>query len=121
MTSLIKLASADRAGRPTISRIELYTRYTASLWGMLHEKDIKVPSRNLWPPGASLPPTAARLQEAKPSLPKDAGSLDSASAAPKKSVQEKELEEVCPHYPTCGKYLLVFARLTVDFSDHTAL
>ncbi len=61
---------------------------------MLHEKECKVPSRNTWPPGASLPPTAARLQEAKASPPKDAGSLESAIPAPKKSAQEKEPEEV---------------------------
>lgn len=61
---------------------------------MLHERGIKVPSRNTWPPGASLPPIAVRLQEAKASPSKDTSSLESAISVPKKSTQEKELDEV---------------------------
>ncbi|PIL24001.1 hypothetical protein GSI_13752 [Ganoderma sinense ZZ0214-1] len=87
-----------RAGRPTISRIELYTRHTASLWGMLHEKEFKVPPRNIWPLDASLPPTAARLQEAKASPPRDSNSLESAIPSPKKSAQEKDPEEIIPAF-----------------------
>ena len=80
---------------------------------MLHEKECKVPARNAWPPGVSLPPTAARLQEAKASPPKDANSLESAIPTPKKSAQDKEPEEVRTSL-TC----LQHARLTVYVSDH---
>ncbi|CDO68283.1 hypothetical protein BN946_scf184799.g10 [Trametes cinnabarina] len=84
-----------RAKRPTISRIELYARYTAALWSMLHEKGIPVPPRNKWPAGVSLPP--ARAAEQKPTA-KDSGSLDNAIPTAKKATTEKEADEVLPPF-----------------------
>ncbi|KAI0807384.1 hypothetical protein C8Q74DRAFT_1227340 [Fomes fomentarius] len=87
-----------RAKRPPISRIELYTRYTATVWGMLHEKEVKVPSRGTWPPCVSLPPTTSRSQELKPALHKASGSLENTISAAKKPAAEKETEEVLPPF-----------------------
>ena len=84
----------DRAKQATISRIELYTRYTSTIWGMLHEQEVKVPSRNAWPAGVSLPPTTSRSQETKPAPHKEPGTLDNTLAGAKKPSTEKETEEV---------------------------
>ncbi|KAI0748129.1 hypothetical protein C8Q80DRAFT_1270571 [Daedaleopsis nitida] len=87
-----------RAERPTISRIELYTRYTSTLWGMLHDMDIKIPPRNTWPPGVALPASASGPQEAKPASSADTGSLENAIPTTKKVAPEKETEETLPPF-----------------------
>ena len=87
-----RFTHADRVKRPVISRIELYARHTSTVWGMLQEEKTKVPPRNTWPAGVSLPPTS-RLQDAKTTTTKDTGSLE--SAIPKKPAPEKDSDEVC--------------------------
>ncbi|KAI0709243.1 CTLH/CRA C-terminal to lish motif domain-containing protein [Earliella scabrosa] len=87
-----------RAKRPTISRIELYTRYTATVWGMLHDQGITVPPRSAWPAGVSLPPRSPSSQDTKPAPVKDSGSLENAIPITKKPGQEKEAEEVLPPF-----------------------
>ncbi|TBU65818.1 hypothetical protein BD310DRAFT_28239 [Dichomitus squalens] len=87
-----------RAKRPIISRIELYARYTATLWGMLHDRDVKIPPRSTWPANVALPPMAALAQESKIVPSKDTGSLDSAIPSVKKTAQEKEPEEILPPF-----------------------
>ncbi|KAI0721086.1 hypothetical protein C8T65DRAFT_566716 [Cerioporus squamosus] len=87
-----------RAKRPAISRIELYARYTTTLWGMLHEKEVKTPPRSTWPLGVSLPPSAGRSLETKPVPVKDTGSLENAIPTLKKPPAEKETEEVLPPF-----------------------
>ncbi|OSC97110.1 hypothetical protein PYCCODRAFT_1440469 [Trametes coccinea BRFM310] len=85
-----------RAKRPTISRVELYARYAAAIWSMLHEKGIPVPPRNKWPAGVSLPPV--RAVESKTTTAKDAGSLENAMPSAKKAGTEKEADEVLPPF-----------------------
>ena len=80
----------DRANRPTISRIELYARYTGAIWSMLHDMNVNVPPRNKWPANVSLPPS--RAGESKPAA-KEFTSIDDVIAATKKT-NEKETEEV---------------------------
>ncbi|TFK91035.1 hypothetical protein K466DRAFT_573908 [Polyporus arcularius HHB13444] len=87
-----------RAKRPAVSRIELYARYTATLWGMLHEKDVKTPPRSTWPAGVSLPPSAGRSPETTLAPVKDTGVLENAVPAIKKPPVEKEAEEVLPPF-----------------------
>ncbi|KAH9946112.1 uncharacterized protein BXZ73DRAFT_37778 [Epithele typhae] len=86
-----------RAKQPAVSQIELYTRYTSTVWGMLHEKETKVPSRSVWPPGAFLPPSGTHSQ-AKVVPAKDTGSRESAAAPVKKQTAEKETEEILPRF-----------------------
>ncbi|KAI0362105.1 hypothetical protein OH77DRAFT_1388711 [Trametes cingulata] len=91
----IDSAILQRAKRPIISRIELYARYTAAIWSMLHEKGIAVPPRNKWPAGVSLPPT--NLSEPKVAS-KDSSSLENAIPSAKKATPEKDAEEVLPPF-----------------------
>ncbi|EIW60346.1 uncharacterized protein TRAVEDRAFT_45598 [Trametes versicolor FP-101664 SS1] len=83
------------AKKPTISRIELYTRQTGVEWSLLHEKEIPAPPRNKWPAGVSLPPTG--LPDPTISI-RDGGSLENAVPPPKKASTEKETDEVIPPF-----------------------
>ena len=61
---------------------------------MLHDQEVKVPPRSAWPANVALPPTEARVSEAKAIPAKDTGSLENAIPSAKKPAQEKEPEEV---------------------------
>ncbi|KAH9901391.1 CTLH/CRA C-terminal to lish motif domain-containing protein [Cubamyces lactineus] len=90
----IDSAILHRANRPTISRIELYARYTGAIWSMLHDMNVNVPPRNKWPANVSLPPS--RAGESKPAA-KEFTSIEDVIAATKKT-NEKETEEVLPRF-----------------------
>ncbi|KAI0647056.1 hypothetical protein C8Q79DRAFT_1046909 [Trametes meyenii] len=77
-----------RARRPTISRVELYSRYTGVMWSLLHEKEVNVPPRNKWPTGVTLPPTSI-----EPKVTSTDGSLEGAIPAAKKPNPDKETDE----------------------------
>ena len=64
-------------GRPVISRLEYYTRYTSTIWSFMHDLRIKAK------PGAPVPPTK----------PADGGVCQQGKATVP--------EEVRPHY-TCA-------------------
>ena len=83
--------AVDHAKKLSVSRIELYTRYTSTIWSMLHDKEIPVPPRSKWPANASLPPT--REPDTQPTN-KSSGSLDNAIPTAKKASPEKETDEV---------------------------
>ncbi|KAI0374896.1 hypothetical protein BV20DRAFT_1080575 [Pilatotrama ljubarskyi] len=91
----IDSAILQRAKRPIISRIELYSRYTAVIWSLLHEKGITVPPRNKWPADVALPPT--NFSEPKAAS-KDDSSLENAVSSAKKATSEKDGEEVLPPF-----------------------
>ncbi|KAI8998633.1 hypothetical protein BD414DRAFT_128434 [Trametes punicea] len=84
-----------RAKKPTISRIELYTRYTGAIWSMLHDKGITVPPRNKWPAGVSLPP--GQPSETKATA-KDSGTSENATPSPKKASTDTDTDEVLPPF-----------------------
>ncbi len=67
-----------------MSHIELCTRYTTTMWGLLHESSAKLPSRTKWPPGVELPglPTTEAA---------------SADKAPGKKGSDKETEVCVRH------------------------
>ncbi|KAI0664802.1 hypothetical protein C8Q70DRAFT_13667 [Cubamyces menziesii] len=88
----IDSAISYRASRPTISRIELYARYTGAIWSMLHDMNINVPPRNKWPANVSLPPSRPIEPKAK-----EINSIEDVIAAAKKT-NEKEAEEVLPRF-----------------------
>ncbi|KAI0336544.1 hypothetical protein GY45DRAFT_410959 [Cubamyces sp. BRFM 1775] len=90
----IDSAILHRANKPTISRIELYARYTGATWSMLHDMGINVPPRNKWPANVSLPPS--RPEEAK-SAAKEPSSIEDVIAAAKKT-NDKDPEEVLPRF-----------------------
>ncbi|KAI0636966.1 hypothetical protein C8Q77DRAFT_1095367 [Trametes polyzona] len=86
-----------RARKPTISRIELYTRCAGAAWSMLHDKGVPVPPRHKWPAGVSLPPTSVP-EPPKAAPAKDSGSLENAIPPPKKANADKDADEVLPPF-----------------------
>ena len=47
----------DRTGRPAVSNLELYTRYTSVVWSSMHDMRMKPPPLAKRPSGVLLPPT----------------------------------------------------------------
>ncbi|KAI0670377.1 hypothetical protein C8Q78DRAFT_1090939 [Trametes maxima] len=88
MADQIDSAILYRARRPTISRVELYSRYTAVMWSLLHEKEVNVPPRSKWPAGVALPPTSI-----EPIVASMDGNPEGAIPTAKKPNSEKETDE----------------------------
>ncbi|KAL1683632.1 hypothetical protein EV122DRAFT_273284 [Schizophyllum commune] len=65
----INSAILYRMGRPVISRLEYYTRYTSTIWSFMHDLRIKAK------PGAPVPPTkpadGGALQQGKATVPEE--------------------------------------------------
>jgi len=55
----INAAVLHSLGSPIVSSLELYVRYTTTVWDLLHEIRVKPPPPGSRPPGVKLPPTAA--------------------------------------------------------------
>ncbi|TCD64665.1 hypothetical protein EIP91_003826 [Steccherinum ochraceum] len=51
----VESAILYRTNKSSISKMELYTRYTTGLWATLNEWEIKVPPASRWPSGVKLP------------------------------------------------------------------
>lgn len=49
----------------TIPIIELYTRYTTSIWSIANELGVRTPPVAKWPTGVHLPPSAQGLKQTK--------------------------------------------------------
>lgn len=60
---------AGRMEQPSISTVELYTRYTTSIWSALHDMDVKPPPEAKWPAGVHLPFSTQAPTQLKPSEP----------------------------------------------------
>ncbi|OBZ75812.1 hypothetical protein A0H81_04302 [Grifola frondosa] len=90
----IESAILYRTNQPTISRIELCTRYTSNLWSFLHDCKIKVPPQSTWPAGVSLPPDGKPHTSATV---KDAGD-NAVHMSSKKVAADKDSEELLPHF-----------------------
>ncbi|TDL21554.1 hypothetical protein BD410DRAFT_840496 [Rickenella mellea] len=58
-----------RTGRPAISHLELYARYTSALWSFMHDLHVPLPPAASRPPGVSLPPNTPITAPSKASGP----------------------------------------------------
>lgn len=77
----------DRTGQTAVSNLELYTRYTSTIWSYMHENHMKLPLLAKRPIGVSLP-TISQIGQQRPT-----------SQPPTKDDHEKEFFEVCPLRP----------------------
>jgi len=75
----IDTAILYRTGRPAVSNLELYTRYTSAVWNGMHELGIKPPPFAKRPLGVQLPPTN-RNKAANP--PSTKGSMEKEGLEP---------------------------------------
>jgi len=53
----INSAILYRTGRPAVSNLELYTRYTSAVWSFMHDLQMRPPPLTKRPSGMLLPPT----------------------------------------------------------------
>ena len=51
----LNFALLDRTDQPTISHIELATRYTSTVWSAIRDKEVKLPPQAKWPAGVKPP------------------------------------------------------------------
>lgn len=61
------IGCTDRTGLPAISKLELNTRYTTTLWGWMHDMKYELPPRRAWPPGVQpvSPGTNVTIKDAR--------------------------------------------------------
>ncbi|THH33971.1 hypothetical protein EUX98_g199 [Antrodiella citrinella] len=55
LAAQIESAILYRTNRLPVSKIELYTRYTTTLWALCNRWEVKVPPASSWPAGVKLP------------------------------------------------------------------
>lgn len=53
-----------RMNQPSLSIVELATRYTSFLWSSLHDRHVKPPHKSKWPTGVHLPPSSLQAFKA---------------------------------------------------------
>lgn len=83
----------DRLNKPTISKLELGTRYTTVLWEILQQLRTKPPPKSAWPSGASLPPVLGSMTGTTKS---GTGAIDiNSTPTGKKAGSDTEAMEVC--------------------------
>jgi len=79
----INSAILYRTGRPAISNLELYTRYTSVVWSFMHDLRMRPPPLAKRPSGVLLPPTNRN---------------NAANLPPTKGSTEKQVVEAVPPF-----------------------
>ncbi|KAJ3490232.1 hypothetical protein NLI96_g1582 [Meripilus lineatus] len=64
LASQIDSAILCRMNQPSLSIVELATRYTSFLWSSLHDRHVKPPHKSKWPTGVHLPPSSLQAFKA---------------------------------------------------------
>ena len=103
MTTELMFLSLDRTGRPAISNLELYTRYTSAIWTFMNASKFKFPEHTKHLSGVSFPPTNTSNASSEPPLKGSDGSEVNVGT-PRRG--QLLIESNCSIYPLliCGSF-----------------